>query len=87
MAVQLILYPQVYDGYYSWQAFTSNSTSTGANPSNNTNTPILTPVLTPQILGNANFGGSIFGGPTNIGVSTSSSFANNSFKTSTRTSR
>tara|TARA_R110000764_G_scaffold16107_7_gene45293 strand:- start:343 stop:3486 length:3144 start_codon:yes stop_codon:yes gene_type:complete len=78
MAVQLILYPQVYDGYYSWQAFTSNSTSTGANPSNNTNTPILTPVLTPQILGNANFGGSIFGGPTNIGVSTSSSFANNS---------
>ena len=70
MAVQLILYPQVYDGYYSYTS--GNTSSQGANPTNGnpTNTPILTPVLTPQILGNAGFAGTNNGTATNLGATT-----------------
>lgn len=57
MAVQLILYPQVYDGYYS---YTRPSTGTGANTNTGTgpanpDDPILTPILEDEILGNSTF--------------------------------
>jgi hypothetical protein len=68
MSVQLILYPQVYDGYYSY--LSGNTTSQGANQvtGNGTNVqPFLTPLTVPQILGNPNFAGTNNGTITNIG--------------------
>ena len=67
MAVQLILYPQVYDGYYSWTAYGNNSTTTGAAPKNTTTEPVLTQNTSAQILGNSNMNGAIYGEPLDIG--------------------
>jgi len=75
MAVQLILYPQKYDGYYSYT--NGNTSSTGANSNNGGTTPILTPVLTPQLVGNAGFAGNSFGTATNIGTPNSGGIVSN----------
>lgn len=68
MAVQLILYPQVYDGYYSYQGV--NSTSGGASNSGPTGPALLTPTLGNQLVGNAVFNNGIVGTPNNLGSPT-----------------
>ena len=82
MGVQLILYPQVYDGYYSWTAYGNNSTGTATNPIVSTGggtptIPIQTPIQATQILGNSNLNGQAFGAAVVIGPGTPGNFANN----------
>ena len=79
-SVQLILYPQVYDGYHEY--FTSSTTSGGTNPTNTGKPPVLepyqVPILGTEILGNATFNKPRFGTATNIGAPTGDHLASNS---------
>ena len=79
-SVQLILYPQVYDGYHEY--LTSSTTSGGTNPTNTGKPPVLepyqVPILGTEILGNATFNKPSFGTTTNIGAPTGDHLASNS---------
>lgn len=79
MGVQLILYPQVYDGYYSWTAYGNNSKSTGVSTGGGGAQPKLANVLVSEFVGNANLAGKIYGTATDIGTQPTGSgvFASN----------
>tara|TARA_R110000744_G_scaffold196593_1_gene315899 strand:+ start:20955 stop:24173 length:3219 start_codon:yes stop_codon:yes gene_type:complete len=83
MGVQLILYPQVYDGYYSWTAYGNNSTGTATNPITNNGGsttgpgPVQTPIQATQILGNSSLSGQAFGAAVTIPTGSPGIYANN----------
>lgn len=77
-SVQLILYPQVYDGYYEFTR--PNTTSGGVSPVGNKPPVGVTyevPIKVPEVLGNAEFSRPIFGESTEIGINASGAIASN----------
>ena len=77
-SVQLILYPQLYDGYHE---YTRPNTTGGGNDPTNDDEPIdayQVPIYKPELLGNAEFSRPVFGALTNLGGANPNGVASNS---------
>lgn len=78
MAVQLILYPQVYDGYYQYTSPTQGTGANNAGTGTVSTNPYLAPILTPELNGNALFNnGMATGIATTINTGTATTMPSN----------